>query len=261
MHTADLLRTGEFGYTRDGAPAGFADLLPGFTAQDRLGVVALEPGDVLRAAPLLLACVGAFYEEMRAAESDFYLYPDFFVFHVGGLTGRHSPLDVWPQSKEVVVPPDPQELLAAVNDRGVTRLVLPVGPGAGGVVMLHAAQLAARRLRTVLTTAPVRGEHTWTVRPSPAAVPLIRRCARISADLLGGERAERFADRAPDARGYTELSADEALSALCAAGTTDASLGFTEEYRARAGLSDKVLDRDRFTVAAPPVRGTGGAGA
>ncbi|MFL1378138.1 hypothetical protein [Nocardiopsis protaetiae] len=251
------MRTREFGFARDGEPVGLDDLLPGFTAHDRLGVVALEPGDALKAAPLLLACVGAFYEELRATEGDFYLYPDFFVFHVGGLKGRHSPLDVWPQSKEVVVPPDPQALLAAVNDRGVTRLVLPNGPGAAGVVMVHAAQAAARRLRTVLTTAPGAGGHRWTVRPSEAAAAMVRRCARVSADLLGGERAGHWAAAASEARGYTGLSVDEALSALCAAGPTDPFLGFDEDYRTRAGLGGKVLDRDRYTVTAPPQRSRG----
>lgn len=252
MHTADLMRTHEFVLSRGGDRVGFHDLLPGFTVRDRLGIVALEPGDVLRAAPLLLAAVGAFYEATRAEETgDFYLYPDFFVFHVGGLTGRHSPLDVWPQSKEVVVPPDPQALLAAINDRGVTRLVLPNLPGAEGVVMAHAAQLAARRLRTVLTTAPGGGDP-WTVRPSPAAVPMISRCARVSADLLGEERTARWLAEASSSRDYAELRVDEALSALCAVGSTDPSLGFSEEYRTRAGLGEGVLARDRYTVTAPP---------
>lgn len=254
MHTADLMKTREFTFSRGGEPAGFHDLLPGFTAQDRLGIVALEPGDALKAAPVLLAAAGAFYEDLRSRESGFYLYPDFFVFHVGGLKGRHSPFDVWPESKEVIVRPDPQALLAAINDRGVTRLVLPNGPGADGVVMAHAAQLAARRLRTILTTATGSGSHEWRVKPSEAAVPMISRCARISADLLGDAPAGRWQAEASSAQGYTELSADEALSALCAAGTTDAPLGFSEEYRTRAGLSERLLARDRHTVGAPPTR-------
>ena len=255
MHTADLLKTREFDFSRGGDPVGFADLFPGFTTRDRLGVVALEPGDSLKAAPVILASVGAFYEELHATETDFYLYPDFFVFHVGGLKGRHSPLDVWPESKEVIVPPDPQALLAAINDRGITRLVLPRGPGADGVVMVHAAQLAARRLRTVLTTAQGPGGHRWSVRPSDAAAPMISRCAKVSADLLGDEATVNWRAEAPTAQGYTELSVDEALSALCAAGTTDEYLGFGEEYRTRAGLSEGVLALDRYTVSAPPPSG------
>ncbi|HJE59460.1 MAG TPA: hypothetical protein K8V84_13285 [Nocardiopsis listeri] len=255
MHTSELMRTGEFVFSRGEDPVGFHDLLPGFTAQDRLGVVALEPGDSLRAAPLLLASVGAFYEELRATETDFYLYPDFFVFHVGGPKGRHSPLDVWPQSKEVIVPPDPQALLCAINDRGITRLILPNGPGAGGVVMLHAVQIAARRLRTILTTAADTAGHRWSVRPSEAAVPLISRCARVSADLLGEGSTDRWRATSSAAQGYTELSFDEALSALCAAGATTEPLGFSAEYRTRAGLTEGILARDRYTVGAPGVSG------
>lgn len=249
MHTADLMKTEEFTYTRDSAEVGFGDIFPGFTAEDRVGIVAFEPGDSLKAAPLLLASVGAFYEELHATETDFYLYPDFFVFHVGGMKGRHSPLDVWPQSKEVVLPADPQALLAAINDRGITRLILPADPGAEGVVMVHAAQLAARRLRTVLTTSSPAGGHTWTVRPSQAAVPMIARCAEVSRDLLGEELAGQWAAGADAAQGYSLLSVDEALSVLCAAGPADEFLGFSEEYRSRAGLTEKILARDRRIVA------------
>lgn len=257
MHTADLMRTDEFVFSRGEDLVGFPDLLPGFTARDRLGVVALEPGDSLRAAPLLLAAAGAFYEDLRATESDFHLYPDFFVFHVGGMRGRHSPLDVWPQSKEVVVSPDPQTLLAAINDRGITRLILPHGPGAEGVLMLHAVQAAARGLRTVLTTvAGVTGAgHRWTVRPSKAAVSLISRCAKVSADLLGEESTDHWKATASTAQGYTELSVDEALSALCTVGATTEPLGFSADYRTRAGLSEGVLAHDRYRVGAPAVSG------
>lgn len=255
MHTADLMKTREFTFSRGGDLVGFHDLLPGFTSQDRLGVVALEPGDSLKAAPLLLASVGAFYEDLRSTETGFYLYPDFFVFHVGGLKGRHSPLDVWPESKEVIVSPDPQTLLSAINDRGITRLILPNGPGAEGVVMVHAAQLAARRLRTVLSTAAGTAGHQWNLRPSEAAVPLISRCAKASSDLLGEELTGYWRETASAAQGYTELSVDEALSALCATGTTGEFLGFSEDYCTRAGLSEGILARDRYTVSAPPVSG------
>lgn len=252
MHTADLMKTGEFGFFRGEEPVGFQNIFPGFTAHDRLGIVAMEPGDTLRAAPLLLASVGAFYEELRTTESDFYLYPDFFVFHMGELRGRHSPFDVWPQTKEVVVPPDPQALLAAINDRGITRLILPNAPGSAGVVMVHAAQLAARRLRTVLTTAAGAADQPWRVLPSKAAARMIARCADVSADLLGEEPAKRWRRDAGSAHAYTELTVEEALSALCAVGTTDDHLGFEEDYRSHAGLREAILARDRYIVSAPP---------
>lgn len=236
---------------RGGTNVDFSDIFPNFTTRDRVGIVAVEPGDSLKAAPLLLASVGAFYEELYAAKKDFYLYPDYFVFHIGEMRGRHSTLDVWPQSKEVVVPADPQALLAAINDRGITRLILPVGSGASGIVMVHAAQLAARRLSTVLTTDPSSGGATWMVKPSDPAAAMIAGCAKISRDLLGEELADQWTADASTLQRYSEIDVDECLSALCTVGPTDKSLGFSKDYRLQAGLTEKILARDRYTVTAP----------
>lgn len=251
LHTAKLMKTGEFVFMRGGTSVVLSDIFPNFTTQDRVGIVAIEPGDSLKAAPLLLASIGAFYEELYSTEKDFYLYPDYFVFHIGEMKGRHSTLDVWPQSKEVVVPADLQALLAAINDRGITRLILPVGPGASGIVMVHAAQLAARCLSTVLTTDSSFGRPTWMVKPSDPAAAMIVRCAKTSRDLLGEELADQWTADAGAFQGYSEIDVDECLSALCAVGSADKSLGFSKDYRLQAGLTEKILARDRYTVIAP----------
>jgi hypothetical protein len=51
---------------------------------------------------------------------------------VGSRHGHHGSLDVWPDHKEVLVPAQGDRLLEAVNDRAITRLVVPedldVGP-------------------------------------------------------------------------------------------------------------------------------------
>lgn len=36
----------------------------------------------------------------------------------------HSSLDVWPPHKEVIVPNEPEQILEAINDRGITRLLV-----------------------------------------------------------------------------------------------------------------------------------------
>lgn len=251
MHTANLIKTNEFTLKRDGARVEFSDIFPNFTTRDRVGIVSLEPGDSLKASPLLLASIGAFYEELKTVESDFYLYPDYFVFHIGEMKARHSVLDVWPQSKEVVVPADPQALLAAINDRGITRLILPVRPGAGGILMVHAVQLAARRLNTVLTTDFSGGSSAWVVEPSDPAAAMIGRCAKVSRDLLGQELADQWVINSGAPQSYSEIDVDECLSALCAVGPTDEFLGFSEDYRLQGGVTEKVLAHDRYTVTAP----------
>ncbi|WP_193096213.1 hypothetical protein [Brevibacterium sp. FME17] len=248
MHTSTLLKTPEFTFAGKSRTIGLDSIFPDFTSQDRVGIVATSPGDSLRAAPLLLSAIGAFYEELWDSEDDFYLYPDFFVFHVGTLTGYHSPFDIWPQSKEVVVEHDPQSLLAAINDRGITRLVLPDAHGGDGVLMEHAVQLAARRVRSIVRHAPADADPMWTVTPSLAAAKMIRRCARVSAPILGEELTSSWTEDPGAAQGYSPVDFSGLLSWLCTIGTTHASMGFSSEYRAAASVTDAILARDIHEV-------------
>jgi hypothetical protein len=124
MHTADELTSESFALTVKGRPARLTDILPGFDERDRLGVVVRRPCGAVGASALVLACVTAFYDAQRARSDSFFIYPDYFFFHVGGRLGDHGMLDVWPDHKEVVVPEDPEAILRAVNDRAVTRLLI-----------------------------------------------------------------------------------------------------------------------------------------
>lgn len=125
MHTSRELTDRSFAITIDGRPAGCPDLFPGFDEHDRVGVVLAHPHGALGASLLYLAAVHAFYELCRRRAADFWIYPDFFFFHVGGRHGHHGSLDVWPDHKEVLVAADGDRLLEAVNDRAVTRLLVP----------------------------------------------------------------------------------------------------------------------------------------
>lgn len=253
MHTSTLLKTGEFSFTRGSEHASLDDIFPGLRPDDRVGVVSTTPGDSLRASPLLLASIGAFYEALWEVEDDFFLYPDFFVLHVGALTGYHSPFDIWPQSKEVVVPPDPQELLAAINDRGITRLVLPAAPGVDGTLMEHAVQLAGRRIRSIVRLTEDGEEPVWTVTPSTAAAKMIKRCARVSTDILGEDRAASWIEDPGAAQGYAPVGFHEALTRLCAIGATHPNMGFSDGYREAASISDAILARDVHDVRVEPI--------
>ena len=124
MHTADELTLESFAVTVAGRPARLTDVLPGFDERDRLGVVVRRPCGAVGASALILACVTAFYDAQRARSDEFFIYPDYFLFHVGGRLGDHGMLDIWPEHKEVVVPDEAEEILRAINDRGVTRLLV-----------------------------------------------------------------------------------------------------------------------------------------
>jgi hypothetical protein len=101
---------------------------------------------------LTLATITAFYDLQRAQGDDFFIYPDYFVFHVGQQHGNHAMLDIWPDHKEVVVPNEPEAVLRAINDRAITRLLVPDGrPGNSSFAR---ATLASGCLRSALAYAP-----------------------------------------------------------------------------------------------------------
>jgi hypothetical protein len=121
-----------------GQPASIDTLFPGFTLHDRLGIVIVSDWAGAGASTVVLAAVTAFYDRLRAEQDEFFAYPDYFSFHVGGLRGSLHMLDVFPDHKEVVVDPEPEQILRAINDRGVTRLLVEAAPG--GELPMEAAQ-------------------------------------------------------------------------------------------------------------------------
>lgn len=126
MHTARELSSSAFAIEVGGQPANLHDLFPGFTDRDRVGVVVRRRCGAIGASTLILAAVTAFYDVQRERHGPdgFFIYPDYFLFHVGERWGDHNMLDIWPSHKEVVVSDEPEELLRAINDRGVTRLLV-----------------------------------------------------------------------------------------------------------------------------------------
>ncbi|HVF09741.1 MAG TPA: hypothetical protein VNA16_03010 [Abditibacteriaceae bacterium] len=125
MHSSTELTSAMFGIESDGrCVASFAELCPGFTAQDRLGVIVHGSLSAISNSALILAAVTAFYDEQRKTGNDFFIYPDYFIFHVGCPPGEYSMFDIWPPHKCVSVEDDPEAILQAVNDRAVSILVL-----------------------------------------------------------------------------------------------------------------------------------------
>jgi hypothetical protein len=124
MHSSRELSSSMFRIALGGREVALTDLFDGFDDRDRLGVVVRSPCGAVGASALITATITAFYDIQRSRGPGFFIYPDYFLFHVGGPLGDHSMLDVWPGHKEVVVEDDPERILEAVNDRGVTRLVV-----------------------------------------------------------------------------------------------------------------------------------------
>jgi hypothetical protein len=153
MHTT-ALRDDAFTINVAGRAATIADVFPGFDDRDRLGIVVADDLGAAGAGSLILATVTAFYDGLRAREAEFFAYADFFAFHVGRDRGTLRKLDVYPAHKEVVVPAEPEMILEAINDRGVTRLLVPDGPAATPELAPETRHSALRRIRTALVYSP-----------------------------------------------------------------------------------------------------------
>jgi hypothetical protein len=145
MHSSRELCSSSFEITVAGREVRLVDLFDGFGEHDRLGVVIRRPCGAVGASALITATITAFYDLQRARGPDFFVYPDYFLFHVGRPLGDHARLDIWPSRKEVVVPDEPERLLGAINDRAITRLV--VEDGEPGEPAFEPEALASARAR------------------------------------------------------------------------------------------------------------------
>jgi hypothetical protein len=126
VHTARQLDTEQFAITIDGASASPEELFPGWDARDRFGVVVHQKLGGVGASLLLQLAVAMFYATSQNRPGR--VYPEVYVFHVGGWHGSHAWYDVFPPRKEAVVPDDAAAILDAVNDRAITRLAVVDGP-------------------------------------------------------------------------------------------------------------------------------------
>lgn len=243
MHSSSELRTDAFAITLDDRPASIEDVLPGFGERDRLGVVVRHPCGAVGASTLLLAAVTAFYDLQRARGDEFFIYPDYFLFHVGGPLGDHSMLDVFPAHKEVVVPDEPEALLEAINDRAVTWLLVEDREPALARLRRETLASARSRISGAFAYSPhgrvidgdlrIAGNEVTEsyVRAvldpdgliasigdpdDPYAAAIARRAAEVPAQLRARLRAERdkLHERGRPVETYRRLTLDQALASL-----------------------------------------------
>ena len=222
MHSTLELSSAAFAIQGDGRAASLDAVFAGFSEHDRLGVVVRQGCGAVGASTLILASVTAFYDIQRSRSENFFIYPDYFLFHVGGRHGDHRRLDIWPSHKEVVVDDDPEELLRAINDRAITRLVLDDRPPRDAKLERESLASARARIMTALayqasgrvaradvritgnavTEAYVRG-----VLERSTSVPESERAA------LAGARPALLEDGRP-VETYRRIAVEEALTLL-----------------------------------------------
>src|SRR5947209_843676 len=161
MHTARQLNAELFEICKASEFSSREDLLPGWGPLDRLGVVMTEPFGAIGASHLIQLAITAFYDAVPSRREGTLrdkdpraLYPDIYLFHVGGEFGDHSAFDFWPARKEVFVPGDARFVLDAVNDRGITRLAVPDGESQPVEHEWKEPASARDRIKTVLVYGP-----------------------------------------------------------------------------------------------------------
>ena len=123
MHTAFDFQKGDFRVRRNDESVD-RDVLLDWDVRDRLGVLIDRPVGALGAGLLIFLTITAFYDCPQRKRRRTPIYPDIFLFHVGGPWGVFTPFDFWPDHKEIFVEADPREVLRAVNNRGITHLVV-----------------------------------------------------------------------------------------------------------------------------------------
>ncbi|MBM7570216.1 hypothetical protein [Aquibacillus albus] len=128
MHTTNVINSQDFTIMIDDKKSSLTDVFLGFNETDRIGIVVRCDGGGIGASTILLAAVTKFYDFYRSKLENnserLRIYPDYFIFHVGNHHMNHAPLDIWPGHKEVVVEDNPEQILEAINDRGITRLIV-----------------------------------------------------------------------------------------------------------------------------------------
>lgn len=128
MHTTKVLNSLDFTIKINGQEGVLEDIFPCFNKYDRLGIVVRRPGGGIGASGLLMAAITRFYDFYRPLignePNKLRIYPDFFIFHVGKRHLNYYWLDIWPTHKEVILEDEPEIILEAINDRGITRLLV-----------------------------------------------------------------------------------------------------------------------------------------
>ena len=225
MHSAAELSADSFGVEVDGVPARVDDVLPGFDAVDRLGVVIRGPADALGASVLIALTMTRFYDRQRELHGgDYWGYPDFFVIGAGCRPLDYAMLDVWPEHKWVEVDASAEAVWRAVNDRAVTRLALVDTAPLGGALERQTRASAVERLRSAWRFGPAGSTPDADLRlvGDPAVERYVDRVLDDNEARLGPDRTTRLRRARPSlgseprraTETYRRLTVDEALRAV-----------------------------------------------
>ena len=153
MHTALGLSTNMFSVELCGKPSNSHEVL-GWDVRDRLGVIVTSPFGGLGAGLLTSLAITAFYDMPGRDRRTRPMYPDIYMFHVGGPWGCHAGFDFWPDRKEIFLAPDPTEVLRSINSCGITHLVVPDATPREGIHCYKEPEAAQDHINTCFAYEP-----------------------------------------------------------------------------------------------------------
>lgn len=228
MHTLNTLKTTDFEFLIDGYDASLDDVLPGFNKNDRIGIVVKTVGGSIGVGALLMAIVTQFYDFYRPYlgnnPGELRIYPEFFVFHVGKFHMNHANLDVWPPHREIIVEDEPERILEAINDRGITRLLIEdTEPSSEmNMFMPETISSAEQRIVSALAYSPTGSVKHYDVKAMScnAAEGYILGAIKMTQELSKDEK-EQLSKRRQDAlmngrvtETYRRITVIEAIKSL-----------------------------------------------
>jgi hypothetical protein len=126
MHTQTQFSASSFDVQFENGGGGLDRLFPNWEPLDRFGIIIDRPLGGVGASHLIQLSMVLYYStppERRTMD----IYPEIYAFHAGRDFGSFLNFDFWPPRREVMVADEPEHLLAALNDRGITRLAIPEG--------------------------------------------------------------------------------------------------------------------------------------
>jgi hypothetical protein len=126
MHTQTQFTTASFDVQFEGGGGGAERLFPDWEPLDRFGIIIDKPLGGVGASHLIQLAMALFYSATPDRKTKD-IYPEIYAFHAGSDFGSLLHFDFWPPRREVIVPDEPDLMLAALNDRGITRLAIPEG--------------------------------------------------------------------------------------------------------------------------------------
>ncbi len=96
MHTATQFNLGMFDLEVEGEKVDAPQALGGYGRLDRLGVVVTSALGGVGASLLIQLAIARFYDLRPERRDGNPIYPEIYLFHVGGRCGMHTNYDFWP---------------------------------------------------------------------------------------------------------------------------------------------------------------------